>query len=212
MMKLKPLPLEINGIEVIKDLGMNNQIPAKRIAQFRCNCGRLFVGKINAVKVGHKSSCGCKRDGRPTHGLSRHPLYRKWSGMITRTTNSNEECYHRYGGRGIKVCDEWRNDFKNFYDWAISNGYKDGLTIDRIDVNGNYEPSNCQWLTMRENTIKDQIKFDPTEQQKKDICELYTNSHITVTEICKIYKTHTQRISEILKDNNIEVIQRRMKK
>ena len=62
--------------------------------------------------------------------------------------------YDRYGGRGIKVCDEWENDFQAFYNWAMSNGYRDDLTIDRIDNDGDYEPSNCQWITQAENTSK----------------------------------------------------------
>ena len=73
MRLLKPLPSLVNGVKVITDLGMNNQIPSKRIALFQCFCGNNFIGRVNAVKVGHKTSCGCKKDGHPTHGLSKHP-------------------------------------------------------------------------------------------------------------------------------------------
>jgi len=71
-------------------------------------------------------------------------------GMKKRCYNVNEENYSYYGGRGIKICEEWIDDFMTFYDWAMNNGYKADLTIDRVDVNGNYEPSNCRWATMKE--------------------------------------------------------------
>lgn len=80
------------------------------------------------------------------NGLSYTKLYRTYSNMLKRTTNKNFPTYKYYGGKGIKICDEWLNDFTKFYDWAMSNGYKEGLSIDRINVNGNYEPSNCRWV------------------------------------------------------------------
>ena len=70
--------------------------------------------------------------------------------MKQRCNNPNNQKYKDYGGRGIHVCDEWMNDFQSFYDWAMANDYADGLSIDRIDVNGNYDPSNCRWATMME--------------------------------------------------------------
>lgn len=210
--RAKPIENIINNVKVVKDLGMNNQTPKKRMAVFECSCGNTFISTINAVKNGHKKSCGCVRGKQNlTHNLSNHRLYRKWSGMITRCFNEKETHWHRYGGRGITICDEWRNDFKCFYDWAIANGYQEGLTIDRINNDGNYEPNNCQWITMQENTKKDSIKFYPTLRQESDICELYLSHNITVTNIAKQYNTHKQRISNILKKYNIKVIQRRQK-
>lgn len=84
------------------------------------------------------------------HNKCNTRLYSIWTSMKTRCYNSNHEAYARYGGRGIAVCDEWRNDFMSFYNWALSHGYNDTLTIDRIDNNKGYEPNNCRWTTRKQ--------------------------------------------------------------
>lgn len=86
------------------------------------------------------------------HGMSRTRLYQCWSDMKQRCLNPNNSFYYRYGGRGIKFCDEWR-DFTSFMEWALSNGYSDDLTLDRIDNDGNYCPENCKWSTQREQSL-----------------------------------------------------------
>lgn len=85
-----------------------------------------------------------------THGKRHTRLYGIWLQMKNRCFNAKTKRYKDYGGRGITVCDEWRNDFQSFYNWSISNGYDDTLTIDRKDNSGNYEPSNCRWVTVKE--------------------------------------------------------------
>ena len=85
------------------------------------------------------------------HGLSHTKLHRVWWGMIERCYHEDHKSFSDYGGRGITVCEEWRNSFQVFHDWAIANGYKEGLCIDRIDCNGNYEPYNCRWVTQSQN-------------------------------------------------------------
>ena len=120
-----------------------------------CSCGQKKIVSRSGLISGDIVSCGCyreehKREFGKIHGLHSHKLYGVWSGIVQRCTNNRASNYSRYGGRGIAVCDEWRDDFKAFYDWAITHGYNDGLTIDRIDVNGNYTPNNCRWVFPRD--------------------------------------------------------------
>lgn len=104
-------------------------------------------------------------------------IYSIWCDMKKRCNNKNQSNYNNYGGRGIKVCKEWNDDFESFLEWSISNGYNDSLTIDRIDVNGNYEPSNCRWVTWEEqhynkrNTVY--IEVDGQKMTLKEIAEKY---------------------------------------
>ena len=121
----------------------------------KCDCGRETIVSRSNLQGGRQVSCGCKRRKQAsemnlTHGGKHTRLYSIWTNMITRTTNPKGTAYHRYGGRGIIMCPEWRNSFQTFKNWALANGYADGLTIDRIDNDGIYEPSNCRWITWQE--------------------------------------------------------------
>lgn len=122
----------------------------------QCDCGNKVVVRSDGLTTGHTTSCGCYRDsGVPKirHGMTNTRLHREWNAMKQRCNNPNFKQFKDYGGRGIKVCDEWngKHGFDNFLKWAKENGQRDDLEIDRIDNDGNYEPSNCRWVTHKEN-------------------------------------------------------------
>lgn len=120
---------------------------------FRCDCGNEIVARKNAVTSGNTKRCKeCSyalAKLRTTHGFAGSRLYREWAGIIQRCENPKSTSWMRYGAVGVTVCDEWHS-FAPFMRWALQNGYSENLQIDRIDINGNYEPSNCRWVSMRE--------------------------------------------------------------
>lgn len=132
----------------------------------KCDCGN--TKEIRAGYVKEKAiSCGCKTNelkakGAKKHGGSYSRLYSIHEGMMARCFNPNNSRYNRYGGRGITICDDWESNFHEFEKWALNNGYEDNLSIERINNDGNYEPSNCKWIP-----LKDQVKNRTFERGSK---------------------------------------------
>ena len=133
-----------------------------RYWECKCDCGNIILCTTRRLRSNNTKSCGClqketasknskesaKYGGESSSQYQR--LFRIYRAMIHRCYNKNDSCYNYYGGRGVSVCDEWKNDYFTFKKWALDNGYNDKLTIDRLDHNGNYEPNNCKWATWTE--------------------------------------------------------------
>lgn len=136
-----------------------NNTMKRRQGLFMCECGNNFVAQIYKVKVGETKSCGCLHlkvisESNSTHGLSKTPLYKVWRSIKARCYNKKCKAYKDYGGRGVIMCEEWVKDFYSFYSWAIGNGYKEGLQIDK-DIKGNgllYSPTTCIFVTPKVNS------------------------------------------------------------
>lgn len=169
----------------------------------RCVCGteRLVTRRSLYPKTVSKS-CGCLKIEKASlvnlkHHLYKHPLRSVWSNMKQRCYNPTNKKYSIYGNRGIIVCPEWLNNFEAFYNWSINNGYKKGLSIDRIDSNGNYEPSNCRWTTINvqnQNTSKNHYLT-------------YNGETHCISEWSKILKINRNTLqSKILKGLTLEEI------
>lgn len=172
--------MKFNMLTAVKKCGFKNNNTQWLC---RCDCGNTTIVSRGALVGGKTKSCGClkhREAANRTHGKSKTRLYYVWRNMINRCYDSNVRDYKSYGGRGITICDEWKNDFQVFHDWAIANGYDETaergkFTLDRIDVQGNYEPANCRWTdektqanNKRNNNLIEYNGITKTEKQWSD--------------------------------------------
>ncbi len=160
------------------------------VYECKCDCGNNKDVLAVHLRSGHTQSCGCYRakntsEMRYKHGGRDTRLYCIWKNMKARCLNAMHDDYSLYGGRGITICDEWICDYKSFADWANGCGYTDALTLDRMDVNGNYCPENCRWVTQKEqcnNTRRNIfVEIDGNTHTLKEWCEKLSLNYGTVS-------------------------------
>lgn len=148
--------LEFGNLTVIKPCGHDKRRNVLWLC--KCACGNLHTVRTCDLTSGNTKSCGCFKN-RPKHGQYGTRLYRIWLCMKQRCYNPNQTAFHTYGGRGIKVCEEWKHDFSAFKEWAEAHGYTDNLEIDRIDNDKGYSPDNCRWITHKNNCNNRRASF-----------------------------------------------------
>ena len=142
-----------------------------------CDCGNKTVATTVNLNRGHTRSCGCLQlDIRTRHGEVNSRLYGIWENIKQRCNNPNCSSYSWYGQRGISICDDW-NDYISFRNWALEHGYADDLSIDRIDVNGNYEPNNCRWAT----------DLEQSNNKRTNLMISYFNETHSLADWCRIF-------------------------
>lgn len=177
-----------------------------------CKCGCKVDVRKDQLTRGVTKSCGClqKDIAKKTmaksmkkYGLSNHPLNRVFNSMKQRCYNKNNKGFKHYGGRGISICNEWINDFKAFYNWAIENGYKSGLSIDRIDVNGNYTPKNCRFVSMKIQNINKEsnvfIEYKGETRTLSEWCDKlnlkYTTTYMRLNRGWDVEKAFSRKLT-----------------
>lgn len=190
--RLQLVGKKFGRLTVIEDVG--NDKNGCSLWRCVCECGNETIVVGSQLTYGHTTSCGCRQKeayksiDNTTHGESHTKLYNAWAAMKQRCNNPSSQCWENYGGRGITYCSEWEN-YNVFREWAINNGYNDELTLDREDVNGNYDPNNCRWVP---------VSIQNNNKRTNRILEIDGVSH-TVGEWAKIsginYETLLYRLS-----------------
>lgn len=162
----------------------------------QCDCGNVCDVLSENLLGGITKSCGCLNKeivskNNKTHGLSHHKLYAIHSEMNHRCFNPNNKNFKHYGSRGISVCEQWtgRDGFLNFYEWANSHGYKDGLSIERKDVDGDYSPDNCSWIPKNEQPLN----------RRSNVILSYKGKKQSISEWCRMYRISRKTIIRYLK-------------
>ena len=177
----------------------------------KCDCGNIKNIRADRVINGVTKTCGCKNLNYDCNlnGLSRKfpALYSCWNTIRHRCYNPKNEKYKYYGARGIAICEEWRKSFKPFFEWAMANNYRKGLSIDRIDVNGNYEPSNCRWVNnlvqARNKTNNKMVTYNGITKCLVQWCEDLNTPYNTIRarirlgwDIAKAFETPVNKIKK----------------
>ena len=173
-------------------IGRDDRDSRKTYFNCKCDCGNVKSVRADSLKAGLIRSCGCMKKEQDRTNLAANHLhkmsgtrpYEIWQGIKKRCYNPHDVRYDRYGGRGIKVCDEWRDDFRAFYDWAMQSGYNETLTIDRIDNDGDYCPENCRWSNHQEQA----------RNRSSNIRITIGNATKTLTEWCEIFQLDSKTI------------------
>lgn len=216
----KPLDLTGKRFGSLIALDYTNSADRKRrLWRCKCDCGNesmVQTANLTSGHVKHCQQCGYKElaKKRTTHGKRRTKLYTKWCSMRRRCEEKSCKSYKDYGAKGIKVCDEWK-DPQKFFDWAESHGYKEGLEIDRIDVNGNYCPGNCRFVTRLENannkTSNHYVTYNGETKSLADMCRKHNLPYskisymvlrgISFSDAIKKYKREIQEAAKGKSEN-----------
>lgn len=174
-------------------LGYSGHKKGQVIWECICDCGNTHLVPTTSLRGGRTRSCGClnhqQKEQYRTHGESKTKLYHVYHAMLQRCYDTKFKFYHHYGGRGIRVCPEWQH-YEPFRDWALSNGYEDGLSIEREDVNGNYTPDNCKWIPMSEQANNKRrtvhVEWDGETVTLRDLADQYGLERMIL--YCRIVK------------------------
>jgi len=163
---------------------------SNKVCTCKCDCGNYKIADRRQLKRGHTQSCGCLNG---THHMSDTRIYNIWSKMKNRCNNKNYHEFYLYGGRGIKVCNEWQDDFSNFYKWAVANGYSDKLSIDRINPNNGYNPKNCRWLD----------KIGQANNKRNNRCITVNEKTHTLSEWSRITGTNRKTLQSCMSRHGV---------
>lgn len=172
----------------------------------KCDCGKYHNVTAYSLKTGVTKSCGCynseiARKTNTIHGQSKTKLYGVWLAIKRRCYKTYDREYGNYGQRGISMCNEWLNNYQTFYKWSVENGYAEGLTIDRIDNNGNYEPTNCRWVTQKQQQRNKRnnhlIEYNGEKFTAIEFAEKFNINYSTLLTRF----SRKQEISDLIKEN-----------